>query len=239
MSDLVVVGRALGKSFGPVHALRSLDLRIRRGESVTVFGPNGAGKTTLVRILAGLVAPSRGELRLFGCSPRAREVRGRVGLVTHGSCLYAELSARENLRFYGKLFGVGDLEHRIQEVLEEVDLGAWADRAVRTYSRGMEQRLALARAFVHEPELLLLDEPFSGLDPQAAERLQRILFARHSRGTTIFLTTHDIPRGLEVCDHVLLLSGGREVWHSDAYVPGIEEMTRIYAKTVGIGQGAA
>jgi heme exporter protein A len=232
MPDVVIDATGLGKSFGAVHALQDLDLQVRGGESVAIFGRNGAGKTTLMRILAGLLLPTRGQLRIFGQAASVPSTRREVGLVNHGSCLYRDLTAGENLEFYGRLFGLADLAQRVEQVLIDVDLQPWRDRAVRTFSRGMEQRLALARAFLHEPSLLLLDEPYSGLDPQAAVRLQEILMTRHAAGSTIVLTTHDLARGLEVCDHAILLESGLEVWHSGRFVPGVQEMTRIYEREI-------
>jgi heme exporter protein A len=233
MADRVVEGRNLVREFGSVRALCGLDLEVRRGESLAIFGPNGAGKTTLIRILAALLAPTRGELRLFGNSRATPEVRRRIGLVSHGSSLYGDLTAIENLRFYAELYGLDRREDRIREVLSEVGLLEWAERPVRGYSRGMEQRLALARAFLHDPELLLLDEPYSGLDPRAVARLQEILLRLHRAGKTLVLTTHDIARGLEICDRAAILSSGRIAWHSGRFVPGAQEMTRIYERATG------
>ncbi|MGH7858644.1 MAG: ABC transporter ATP-binding protein [Candidatus Binatia bacterium] len=233
MAAVVVEGTGLGRQFASVRALRDLELVVRSGESLTIFGPNGAGKTTLVKLLATVLRPSEGELRIFGEASPGPAVRRRIGLVSHGSFLYGDLTAAENLLFYAELFELDDARKRIEGALDEVGLAPWKDRPVRTYSRGMEQRLALARAFLHDPDLILLDEPYSGLDPQAVGRLQEILVRLHRRGKTIVLTTHDISRGLEVCDHAVILAGGRMVWHSGRFVPGAREMTRIYEREVG------
>jgi heme exporter protein A len=238
MAALVVEGVGLGRRFASLRAVSDLDLEVHSGESLTIFGPNGAGKTTLVKLLAAVLRPTEGTLRLFGEEHPPPALRRRIGLVSHGSFLYGDLSAAENLRFYGQLYGIAEAESRIDEMLAEVGLAAWRERPIRTFSRGMEQRLALARAFLHDPELLLLDEPYSGLDPQAAAHLQEILSRFHRRGKTIVLTTHDIGRGLEVCDHAVILSGGRLVWHSGRFVPGPQEMARIYERQVA-GPAAA
>ena len=230
--ELVIKAVGLGRQFASVAALRAVDLEVRQGESVTIFGPNGAGKTTLLRLLSALLRPTEGELRLFGEPSLDSTVRRRIGLVSHGSCLYGDLSAIENLRFYAELYGIENQEAQIAAVLQEVELTAWQGRPVRTFSRGMEQRFALARAFLHDPDLVLLDEPYSGLDPQAVKRLQEILLRLHRRGKTIVVTTHDIGHGLEICDHALILAGGRLVWHSGRFVPGTQEMTRIYERQV-------
>ena len=228
--------RGLGKRFSSVRALYDVDLDVRPGESLTIFGPNGAGKTTLIKLLSTILEPTAGTLRLFGEERPRPDVRRRIGLVSHGSFLYGELTAEENLGFYAGLYGVGADRERIAELLSEVGLEAWRERPVKTFSRGMEQRLALARAFLHDPELLLLDEPYSGLDPQAVMHLQEILLRFHGRGKALVLTTHDIGRGLEVCDRAAILRGGRVVWHSGRFVPGPQEMARIYerhASTIG------
>ena len=239
MADAVIEGRGLERRFGPIRALGSLDLVVRRGESLAIFGPNGAGKTTLLRLLSGVLVPSHGTLTLFGGDLAGADVRRRVGVVSHGSFLYGELTARENLAFYGELFGVAGAAERIEAMLAEVGLTEWAERPVRTFSRGMEQRLALARAFLHDPDLLLLDEPYSGLDPQAVAQLQQILGRAHRSGKTLVLTTHDIESGLEVCDHAAILHRGRIVWHSGRFVPAPSEMARIYEREVAAGASRA
>jgi heme exporter protein A len=230
MAESVVEARGLGKRFSSIRALSDVDLEVRSGESLTIFGPNGAGKTTLIKLFSTILEPSAGRLRLFGEEHPPPTIRRRIGLVSHGSFLYGDLTAEENLRFYAGLYGVGANRSRIAELLSEVGLEAWRGRRLKTFSRGMEQRLALARAFLHDPELLLLDEPYSGLDPQAVGHLQEILVRFHSRGKAIVLTTHDIGRGLEVCDRAAILRGGRVVWHSGRFVPGPQEMARIYER---------
>jgi heme exporter protein A len=236
MTDAVIEGKGLERRFGHVRALGVLDLVVRAGESLAIFGPNGAGKTTLLRLLSGVIAPSHGTLALFGAAP-GPAIRRRIGVVSHGSFLYGELTARENLAFYADLFGVARPGERIDEMLAEVGLSDWAERPVRTFSRGMEQRLALARAFLHEPDLLLLDEPYSGLDPQAVRHLHGILGRAHRAGKTLVLTTHDIESGLEVCDQAAILKGGRLVWHSGRFVPAPRELAKIYEREVGDGPG--
>ena len=228
MAAAVVEAVGLERRFASVRALGRLDLEVRAGESLTIFGPNGAGKTTLVKLLATVLEPSAGTLRLFGEERPRPALRRRIGVVSHGSFLYGELSAVENLRFYASLFGVEEAEARIEAMLAEVGLEPWRDRPLRTFSSGMEQRLALARAFLHDPDLLLLDEPYTGLDPQAVAHLQEILLRFHRRGKAIVLTTHDIGRGLEVCDRAAILLRGRLVWHSGRFVPGPQEMSSIY-----------
>jgi heme ABC exporter ATP-binding subunit CcmA len=228
MAEPVVEAEGMGRRYGSLRALVDFDFELRAGESLAIFGPNGSGKTTLVRLLATLLRPTSGRLRIFGEERPGPELRRRIGLVSHGSFLYGELTAGENLRFYAALYGLADAEARIAAMLAEVEVEDWRERPVKSFSRGMEQRLALARAFLHDPDLLLLDEPYSGLDPRAGDHLQEILQRFHLRGKTIVLTTHDIGRGLEVCDRAAILRGGRMVWQSGRFVPGFQEMARIY-----------
>jgi heme exporter protein A len=231
----VVEAVGLGRRFASVRALDRLDLQIHSGESLTIFGPNGAGKTTLVKLLATVLRPSEGALRLFGEDRPGTALRQRIGVVSHGSFLYGDLTAHENLAFYARLFRIAGASARIAEMLDEVGLAGWRDRPLRTFSSGMQQRLALARAFLHDPDLLLLDEPYTGLDPQAVAHLQEILIRFHRRGKTLLLTTHDIRHGLEVCDRAAILCAGRLTWHSGRFVPGAAEMTRIYEREVARG----
>jgi heme ABC exporter ATP-binding subunit CcmA len=182
----VIRGRALEKRFGPKRVLRGLDLEVERGGFVVVTGPNGSGKTTLLRLIAGLAAPTSGELEV-------RAERGELGFLGHEPLVYRELSALENLDLYGRLYRVPERRERIGMLLER--FGLWDARAERVaaYSRGMQQRLALCRVLLHEPALLLLDEPFSGLDAAGAELLDRELAERRGRATFV-VATHDAER---------------------------------------------
>jgi heme exporter protein A len=208
--------RAAGlvRVFGGVSVLAGVELAVERGEVVALLGPNGAGKTTLLRILALLVRPSAGRLELFGTDARTAPpaLRRRIGYVGHESACYADLSAAENLAFYARVFDVPEPQRRVGELLTWAGLEHAASRPVRTYSRGMTQRLALARAFLHAPDLLLLDEPWSGLDPQAAEALQARLAALRAAGVAIVLTTHDLERAAPIVTRTAILHRGRIVW---------------------------
>ena len=173
MPGTVIETRALGRRFAGVTALHALDLTVGAGEAVAVFGPNGAGKSTLLRLLATLLRPSAGAVRLFerAVTDGGAAARRRIGVLSHQSFLYPDLTPTENLDFYARMFGVPRSAERVRALIARVGLTGWAHRPVRTLSRGLEQRCALARALVHEPELLLLDEPFTGLDVDASTML--------------------------------------------------------------------
>lgn len=214
----MIEARGLVKAFGDHVVLRGLDLEVAEGEFVALVGPNGAGKTTLMRILATLSRPTRGRCRVAGVDLRTHPLaaRRRIGLVSHQTLLYGDLSAEENLRFYARVYGLADADRRIEELLEQVGLSARRGSLVRTFSRGMQQRLAIARAILHDPPVLLLDEPDTGLDPHAAERLQAILDDLATRGRTVLMTTHQLERGLRMASRVAVLAGGRIAFEADA-----------------------
>jgi heme exporter protein A len=203
--------RGLSRSFGALRALDRVDLDVAPGESVALFGPNGAGKTTLIRILTLCLKPSAGTLLLGGFDPRRddRPIRERIGLISHHSFLYDDLTARQNLEFFAGLYGVPEPRDRADRLLAEFGLLPRAEDAVRTFSRGMQQRLSLARALVHEPRLLFLDEPFNGLDPHAARMLRGTLEQLRGAGRTIVLVTHNLAEGLQLSDRWLILRAGR------------------------------
>lgn len=209
----VLEARKLSKRYGHVRALRDLSLRVEGGCLLAAFGPNGAGKTTLLRILAGLVRPTGGDVLVDGrpLQHDAGAVRRRIGYVSHKSMLYDSLSARENLQFVGRLHAVEDRLVRVDQLLRTLDLHDRADEPVGILSRGLRQRVSIARALLADPDLILLDEPFSGLDQHAAVVLRTLLQAVRRRGRTVVLVTHDLERGLELADRVVILEGGRLV----------------------------
>jgi heme exporter protein A len=209
MSKPALELEGLARHYGEREALSGVSLSLAVGQTLVVFGPNGAGKTTLLRVLATLLRPHAGDVRVLGSSlPNdAWAVRGRVGLLGHEPLLYRELTARENLRFHARLHGVGD--ERVDELLESVAMGARAREPLRTLSRGMVQRVAVARAVLHDPELLLLDEPHSNLDPAAIELVAPLIGAASKR--TRVICSHDPTGGLAAADVVLGLRAGRPV----------------------------
>ncbi len=224
MSSIRLVGESVEKRFGRVAALRAVDFEIAPGESISILGANGAGKSSLLRILAGLSRPSGGR---FEALPENRSpsspakhsgapeslsrdaLRGAVGYVGHATLLYGELTARENLEFAARLHGRRPTADRIDPILGEFSLLEVAERRAGTFSRGMAQRLSIARAIVHEPSLLLLDEPFTGLDELSAERLSTRLTAQRESGRTLVVVTHDPRRAIELSDRSIVLHRGR------------------------------
>jgi len=204
-----IAAHAVEKRFGRTAALRSIDLEIAAGSSLGVLGPNGAGKSTLLRLMAGLARPSAGSLEVSGHSATAREARARIGYVGHATLLYPDLTARENLIFAARLYGVARPAARADALLEEEGLTHAAQQRAGDFSRGMAQRLSIARGMVHDPDLLLLDEPFTGLDRHSADRLAEHLRGLHAGGRTIVLVTHDVERALRAADSAIVLAAGR------------------------------
>jgi heme exporter protein A len=224
----------LVKNFGMHPVLRGVNLHVPRGEFLTLLGPNGAGKTTLLRIVATLSQPTSGEVRIGGwrLPHAAARVRPHLGLISHQTLLYGELTAAENLRFFARVYGLAEPEPRIQQVLDAVGLLARQHDLVESFSRGMQQRLAIARAILHNPEVLLLDEPYTGLDQSAAIMLDELLRSVATAGRTVVMTTHDIARGLANCDQVAILSQGRIAFsgRSERVQPG--DFVELYDQVV-------
>lgn len=214
----VLEARQLSRRYGRFWALRDVDLELGAGESVALLGANGAGKSTLLTALATLARPTRGVLEIMGTDPRKKtaEVRAQMGYVAHHTLLDDALTARENLHYYGALFGLDDTRQRCEQRLSEVGLGDRADDRVEGFSRGMRQRLSLARALLHDPKLLVLDEPFTGLDAPGCRDLADRLAAERDRGTAIILATHQLERVLAWCDRVVILHRGRKIEESPA-----------------------
>jgi heme exporter protein A len=206
----VIQVRRLIKRFGLKTVLRGLDFQVSQGEFVALLGPNGAGKTTFLRILASLSRPSIGEVRIAGYQlpNQAAAVRRRLGVVSHLPLLYGDLTAEENLRFYGRMYALDHLDRRVMEVLELVGLLARRRDLVRTFSRGMQQRLAIGRAVLHDPEVILFDEPHTGLDQDACVMLDTVLREVAARGRTVVMTSHDLARAADLASRFDVLSRG-------------------------------
>ncbi len=218
--------RGVGRRYGERVALRDVSFALDPGETLVVLGPNGAGKSTLLRILATLLRPHAGSASLLGAElPReGHRVRARLGLVAHEPLLYRDLTARENLRYHARLFRLG--AGRVEAALEQVGMALRADEPVRLLSRGMVQRLAAARATLHEPDLLLLDEPLANLDPGAAELLEPLV--GRSSGRTRVVTSHDPAGGLAGADLALGLRGGRPEFCAPAGQIGRAAVEALY-----------
>jgi heme exporter protein A len=221
---------SVAKRFGRTTALRSVTFSVGEGEFVVVFGHNGAGKSTLLNIVATLIRSYEGTVSLFGDDlARADEdTRRSIGFMSHDSFLYADLTAYENLVFYARLYGVGDPSGSSRAMLERVGLAHKSRSVVRDLSRGMKQRLSLGRAFLHSPRLLLLDEPYTGLDETACGNLNAMLSEFTAGGGTVLMTTHDIDRGFRVAGRVLVLDRGRVVLETVAAEIGLEAFRRRY-----------
>ena len=198
------------KRFGLKAVLRGLDFEVQPGEFVALLGPNGAGKTTFLRILATLSRPSMGDVKVAGyhLPHQAAQVRARLGVVSHMPLLYEDLTAEENLRFYARMYGIKQYELRITEVLEMVGLEKRRKDLVRTFSRGMQQRLAIGRAILHDPEVMLFDEPYTGLDQDASSMLDEVLRSVAAQGRTVVMTSHDLARAEELATRFDILSRG-------------------------------
>ncbi|MDR1422842.1 MAG: ABC transporter ATP-binding protein [Coriobacteriales bacterium] len=209
-----IATEGLSKAFGARKALDKVSFELPRGASLAIFGHNGAGKTTLLRVLATLLRPSGGVVRVLGLDLKEEpeKIRARIGMVSHRSMLYLDLTAEENLLTTARLYGVSDAAARVAELLAAVELTARSHDVVRGFSRGMTQRLAIARALICDPELLFLDEPYTGLDPHAIDILDGLLsslLASSYMTRTLVMVSHDVDRGRQFATHVLTLDKGR------------------------------
>lgn len=233
MSSVLACER-VGKRFGRLVALESVSLELRPGDFLTLFGRNGAGKSTLLFIVASIIRSYTGGVHLFGEDIRKSpdKTRSAVGLLSHDSFLYNDLTCRENLLFYGKLYRLDRIAERAERMLERVGLGIKSRVAARELSRGMKQRLSLARAFLHEPKLLLLDEPYTGLDEIARETLDSMLHEFVDGEGTVLMTTHDVERGLKMCNRAAILEGGSILRATDAPQFDRNEFREAYHATL-------
>jgi len=228
--DNAVAVEGVWKFYGDFPALRDISLQARPGSCLALIGRNGAGKTTLLRILAGFSQPGKGHVRIFGQGPREAQARARIGFIGHGISVYDELSALENLTLFGKLYDLPDPRAAALQWLERTGLLHVRDGLVREFSRGMRQRLAVARAFLHEPDVLLLDEPFTALDDRAIAVLQTLLREALSEGRTIVLSTHQLREALELSSHVALLARGRVAFHGPCTPEMAADPGLVYAR---------
>ena len=234
-SELDIIAEGVTKSFGNIQALRGVDLKIKKGEFVTVFGPNGAGKTTLIKLLATLTKPTSGKVIIANHDIKKEpdKVRALIGVISHDPYLYGNLSALENIGFFASLYGISQPKEKAIQVIKQVGLESRMHDLVRTFSRGMQQRLAVARAIVHNPKIFLLDEPYTGLDQHGARIFGDLLNWLKTENRTIVMTTHNLPEGLEVSDRVAILDVGKIVYESDARGIELTKFKEIYFEKVG------
>jgi heme ABC exporter ATP-binding subunit CcmA len=228
MSAVAVEG--VWKFYGDFPALRDVQLAAEPGACLALIGRNGAGKTTLLRIVAGFSRPGRGQVRIFGNPPRETATRRQIGFLGHGISVYDELSAVENLSLFGRLYGLADPRRAALDWLERTGLERVRNGLVREFSRGMRQRLAVARAFLHEPSVLLLDEPFTALDDRAVAVLQTLLRDALAQGKTIVISTHQLREALELASHVALLDRGQVAFHGPATPEMAADPGLLYAR---------
>ena len=228
----------LRKQYGLQPVLQGVNLHILAGEFVMLVGANGAGKSTLMQIVAALQAPTAGQVTVGGWAlPQyADRVRRHIGYVSHEPLLYADLTAAENLEFFSQIYELGLTKEQIGERLRRVGLLARQREAVRLFSRGMKQRLAIARATLHEPDILLLDEPYTGLDQQAAELLDHLLQQEVTAGRTIFMITHDLVHGYHLCNRVAILNRGKIVCEIESNRTTATDFLQIYREQTGTGR---
>lgn len=235
MTTWAIEVKGLSKSFGNNRALSDIDLQVGRGEHVTVLGPNGAGKTTLVKVLSTLSKPSTGTLCVDGEDVRNDpvKIRRRIGLVSHETFLYDDLTVYENLRFYGRMYDIPSLKERIHEVVSQIRMESRLHDRVGTLSHGMQQRVSIARAVIHSPSVLFLDEPEVGLDTQAVAMLRDVLESVNTPERTIVMTTHNLKQGIEMGDTVVILNRGKIVYQSsrgDIDMANFQEVYQSYTE---------
>lgn len=193
--------------------LRGIDLSIEKGETVAILGPNGAGKSTLLKVIATLIKPTSGEVKINGLDLKKNgtEIKKLMGYLPHSSLLYEHYSPLENLVFYGNLYGVQDVEQKAIKLVKDVGLSFFLKEPVKNFSRGMIQRTAIARAIIHDPELLLLDEPHTGLDQGAISILNEVIVSMKEKGATTLMVTHDFKQAAEICDRIIIVKNGKIV----------------------------
>ena len=228
--------KKLTKMFGDRKALDKVSIEVPEGAFLSIFGPNGAGKTTLVRTLATLSRATSGTALVAGFDAKEEpdKVREHIGLISHNPMLYPDLTAMENLMFTARLYGVVNAEERVRELLRAVELDHRRFDVVRTFSRGMTQRLSIARALMNDPDVVFLDEPYAGLDPHAVEIFDGLIEQLRD-GRTFIMVSHDLQKGFDVCTHALVLARGRVVSYAPKEDIDFEQFRQLYRETVGMG----
>ncbi len=235
MASLAIEIKGISKTFGRNAVLRNLDLQVFEEEFLTIFGPNGAGKTTLIKILATLARPDSGQVRILGLGlgVENNNIRRFIGVVMHNSLLYGELTGYENLAFYAKMFGVNPVSERVRQVAAQMGMTARLHQRVRTLSHGMQKRFSIARALLHDPPVLFLDEPESGLDQEALGMLENALVRRDGRRRTVLMTTHNVERGIALADRVAIIANGRISYIDDGKTLDMGSFREVYLRSTG------
>lgn len=226
----------LSKVFGQRKALDKVKLTLPEGAFLSIFGPNGAGKSTLLRCMSTLARPTSGSIRIAGFDAKEEpdKVREHIGLISHNSMLYPDLTALENLMFVASMYGIENPEKRVRELLHAVELDHRRFDMVRTFSRGMTQRLSIARALLNDPDVVFLDEPYAGLDPHAVEIFDGLI-GDLREGRTFVMVSHDLRKGFDTCTHALVLARGRVVSFSPKEDIDYAQFEQLYRETVGMG----
>ena len=228
--------KKLSKVFGNRRAVDNVSIEVPQGAFLSIFGPNGAGKTTRLRVVSTQSRATSGSATLMGVDLKEDpdKARDHIGLISHNSMLYPDLTAEQNLMIYARLYGVVDPEARVLELLEAVELKHRRLDVVRTFSRGMTQRLSIARALIHDPDVVFLDEPYSGLDPHAVEIFDGLI-DQQREGRTFVMVSHDLQKGFAMCTHALVLAKGKVVAFDEKDAFDFDEFSTLYRSTVGMG----
>ncbi|WP_303850824.1 ABC transporter ATP-binding protein [Seleniivibrio woodruffii] len=234
MPETLVEFKKVNKKYGHIHALRDVSVSLNKGEFVSVFGPNGAGKSTFLKLLCTMTPPTSGQI-LYENTPLNKlqdSFRSRFGVISHQPFLYSELTALENLRFYAKLYDVQNIDERIKVLLDKVELYKRRNDKVRGYSRGMLQRLSITRALLHDPEIVVLDEPYTGLDTHASDILTRILMELFDDHKTIVMVTHNMKQGYDAASRLAIIKGGQLVFNEQKANISVQEFDERYIEAV-------
>jgi heme exporter protein A len=234
-SEHYIESRGVIKKFGPKTALRNVDIYLKEGDSLALFGPNGAGKSTLIQVLCSLMQPTSGRVRIAGYDTRRdrQALHQIIGLIGHQTFLYPQLTAYENLKFYGAMYGVSRIDGRISEILDIVALSDYGNDTVENFSRGMQQRLSIGRAIIHDPRIMFLDEPFTGLDQQGREDFIKLIMQFRDQGKTIIMASHHLHLGLELCNRAAILKSGRIVYQGAIDRITESDFKQIYEQQIG------
>ncbi len=235
MGDALQI-RKMSKVFGTRRALDKVSFELPEGAFLSIFGPNGAGKSTLVRILATLSRPTSGTVTVLGqdALEHPDTIRTKVGVISHNSMLYGDMTAEENLMLMARLYGIDEPEQHVRALLKSVELEHRRFDVVRTFSRGMTQRLSIARALINDPALVILDEPYSGLDPHAVEIFDTLI-ERVKEDRTFVMVSHDLAKGFAMCTHALMIANGRVVSFDQRDNLELDTFRQLYLDTVGMG----